>query len=336
MSDPFEALVGGDLPIVPRLEFAVSLRRQLDILLQTEFLVIPHSIPQRKQTMTKTVLTPYLAVHDASAALAFYASAFGAHETMRVAMDDGRVGHAELYIGGAKIFLADEFPEIGVVSPRTLGGTVMSLHLEVDDVDGAFARAVREGATAVAEPADQPHGARHGTLVDPFGHRWMLSQSVEVLSNAELGDRYGELGAELRVPRSASASGGIWAALNFADAVAGIRFAVDVLGFEEQLVVPGDEPGVVVHSELRWPEGGVVQAATADRAGNVYSARPIGSESLYVITADPLAVYTRCVAAGAQILAEPSAPHYDPAGLIFSVRDQEGNIWAFGTYTGEA
>jgi len=331
MTDPFEALVGGDIPMPPRAEFAAALRRQLHLLLHTEPLVIP----QRKQTMTQSVLTPYLAVHDASAALAFYTSAFGADETMRVAMDDGRVGHAELHIGGAKVFLADEFPEIGVVSPRTLGGTVMSLHLEVDDVDAAFARAVREGATPVAEPADQPHGARHGTLVDPFGHRWMLSQSVEDLSNAELRERYEGLGAQVRVRRSTPAGGGIWAALNFADATAGIRFAVDVLGFEEQLVVPGDEPGVVVHGELRWPEGGVVQAATADRAGNVYSARPIGSDSLYVITADPMAVYERCVTNGAQILAEPSAPHYDPAGLVFSVRDPEGNIWAFGTYTGE-
>ena len=93
--------------------------------------------------------------------------------------DDGRVGHAELLIGPARFMLADEYPEIGVLSPATLGGTPLALHLSVDDVDRLFERAVDAGAESLVAPDDQPHGARHGTLLDPYGHRWMLSQQLE-------------------------------------------------------------------------------------------------------------------------------------------------------------
>jgi PhnB protein len=276
---------------------------------------------------------PYLAVHDGPAAIAFYVDALGAQETMRVVMDDGRVGHAELDVGGVSFYLADEFPEIGVVSPRTVGATTSSIHLAVDDVDAVFSAAVAAGATAQSPPADQPDGARRGTLVDPFGHRWMLSQEIEPVSEDEYARRMAAAGA--RVDTSARVHGAIWAALNLRDAPAGIRFVCDVFGFDEQLVVPGDEPGVVIHSQLRWPEGGVVQAATAHRPGNVFSERPVGGQSLYVITADPGVVYERCLAAGMEIISPLAEPDHDPGGLAFSVRDPEGNLWSFGTYDGE-
>ena len=133
--------------------------------------------------------------------------------------------------------------------------------------------------------------------------------------------------------RPASA-GGIWAAINSDDAPAMIRFVVDVLGFTEELVVPGADPSVVVHSQLHWPEGGVVQVGSANRPGNVFSERAVGQQSLYVITADPSAVHERCVASGVEIVAPPDSPEYDPDGMVFSIRDREGNLWSFGTYAG--
>ena len=335
MSDPFDVLAGHDDALSPRPEFATELRSRIEMLLGVPTI----SAPARRTHMTTTSSIPYLTVHDAAAALDFYAAAFGAVEVMRVVMDaeTGSIGHAEFRIGTATFYLSDEFPEMGVVSPQTLGGTSVALHLQVTDVDAAFAAAVAAGARAVAEPADQPHGARHGTLVDSFGHRWMLSQQIENVSLATYADRLAGSGATVVAgPDSRRrAGGGIWAALNFADAPAGIRFMVDVLGFEEQLVVPGAEPGVIEHSQFRWPEGGVVQAATANRQGNMFSARPTGTESLYVITADPMAVHRRCVAARAEIAHEPESPEYDPDGLVFTVRDPEGNLWSFGTYAGE-
>lgn len=299
-----------------------------------------HSSPDQQgpTTMSATHVTPYLTVHNGTAALAFYETAFGAVTGLRVVMDEatGQLGHAEFRIGQAAFYLSDEFPEMGVVSPRTLGGTAVALHLEVTDVDATFAVALDAGASSLAAPADQPHGARHGTLVDPFGHRWMLSQQVETISTSTYANRMREQGAKVTgaATMSAKPQGGIWAALNFQDAQRGIRFMVDVLGFEEELVVTGADPMVVEHSQLRWPEGGIVQAATANRPGNVFSERPIGTESLYVITTDPMAVYRRCIAAACEVIFEPTKPDYDPEGVLFSIRDDEGNIWSFGTYAG--
>jgi uncharacterized glyoxalase superfamily protein PhnB len=118
-------------------------------------------------------LTPYLVVRDARAAMDWYTDAFGA----RVVgdphlMDDDRIGHAELDLGGATVYLADEYPELGLTSPED-GRVSVSLHLSVADVDGAVARAEAAGATVERPPADAPHG-RTGVVVDPYGHRWML------------------------------------------------------------------------------------------------------------------------------------------------------------------
>lgn len=335
MNDPFAVFTGTDEPVNPRPGFASELRAQLALLLTLP--TVPMTTRTRSLPMSASRVTPYLTVHNGAEALAFYADAFGAIETMRVVMNEatGQLGHAEFRIGDAVFFLSDEFPEMGVRSPRSLGGTAVAMHLEVGDVDALFAKAVTAGATSLSEPADQPHGARHGTLMDPFGHRWMLSQPVEQVALAEYGDRMREQGAIVTGASVASVAGGIWAALNYADAQRGIRFMIDVLGFTEDLIVSGSDPAVVEHSQLRWPEGGIVQAATANRSGNPFSERPTGTESLYVITADPTAVYERCVAAGSEVVIAPQSPDYDPTGLVFTIRDVEGNLWSFGTYNGE-
>ncbi len=125
--------------------------------------------------VTRIALTPYLCVHDAARAIEFYTQAFGAIETLRLDAPNHRIGHAELRIGEARLFLADEFPEIDVLSPRTLGGSPVLLHLTVPDVDAWFDRALSAGATVLRPVADQGHGHRNGKLTDPFGHNWMLS-----------------------------------------------------------------------------------------------------------------------------------------------------------------
>ena len=100
--------------------------------------------------------------------------------------DDGRIGHAEIHIGDDVVYLADEFPEMAVVSPQTLGGTPVTLHLNVAEVDATFKQAVAAGATSLREPADQFYGDRNATILDPFGHRWMLSARIEDLSAEEM------------------------------------------------------------------------------------------------------------------------------------------------------
>jgi len=119
-------------------------------------------------------ISPYLAVADARAALAFYVEAFGAVPRGQVyEMEDGRIGHAEVLVGDTVLMLADEYPEIGLLGPLARGGSTTSLHLTVPDVDAVVARAVAAGATLEREVADAPYG-RTGVVLDPAGHRWMV------------------------------------------------------------------------------------------------------------------------------------------------------------------
>jgi PhnB protein len=134
---------------------------------------------------------PYLRVRDGSAAIAFYARAFDATETFRlVDPDDRRVGHAELRLGAATIMLSDEYPEMGIVGPQTLGGVSSDLHLHVDDADAAIARAIDAGATLVRAPTDAFYGERSGRVRDPFGHEWTIGHSLEELDPAEMQRRW--------------------------------------------------------------------------------------------------------------------------------------------------
>lgn len=131
-------------------------------------------------------VTPYLSIKDAPRAIAFYKEAFDAIEMMRIMQPDGRVGHAELKIGDSVIMLSSEFPEMGVRSPQTLGGSPVSIHLYVKDADAVFNRTVAAGATVRRPLADQFYGDRSGGVEDPFGHIWWISTHKEDLSPEEI------------------------------------------------------------------------------------------------------------------------------------------------------
>lgn len=125
----------------------------------------------------------------------------------------------------------------------------------------------------------------------------------------------------------------VWPTLVYGDARVAIRFLVDAFGFEESLVVPGATDDVVEHAQLRWPEGGGVMLGTANRQGNVFSQRPTGTASVYVVTDEPDKLFERATGAGAVVVHGLRDEDYGSRG--FSVRDPEGNIWSFGTYRGE-
>jgi PhnB protein len=134
----------------------------------------------------RTVI-PYLTLNNTREALAFYKKAFGAEEVVCMAGPGGHgVAHAEIKIGDSLLFLADEFPGMGNPSPKTLGGTTAGIHLNVEDVDAVFARAVAAGATAAMPPANMFWGDRFGKLTDPFGHSWSLSTHIEDVSPEEM------------------------------------------------------------------------------------------------------------------------------------------------------
>ena len=131
---------------------------------------------------------PYLTVSNASEAIAFYKAAFGAVEALCIT-NEGMVGHAELEIGKARIMLSDEFPDHDALSPQTIGGTPVMIHLYVEDVDAFTARAADAGLKVLRPVADQFYGDRGGKFEDPFGHRWWIATHKEDIPPEELNRR---------------------------------------------------------------------------------------------------------------------------------------------------
>jgi PhnB protein len=142
----------------------------------------PERALNREMSMAKqfrpaiSSLTPYLCVRNAKGAIEFYRRAFDAVEIMRLEDDGNRVTHCELAIGNGRIYLADEFPEQGIVGPQTLGGSPVLIDLDVNDVEVWIERALCHGATLV-RPLELPEvGLQSGKFQDPFGHIWLLTR----------------------------------------------------------------------------------------------------------------------------------------------------------------
>jgi PhnB protein len=136
-------------------------------------------------------VSPHLVVDDGAAAIDFYVKAFGAVELGRVPGPDGKLMHAALQINGSTVMLNDDFPEYNdgkSSTPTALGGTPVTIHLTVTDVDSKFQQALDAGATVVQPLQDQFWGDRYGVLRDPFGHQWSLGQPVREVSPEEIAE----------------------------------------------------------------------------------------------------------------------------------------------------
>jgi len=146
-------------------------------------------------------ITPFVTVRDAARAIEFYKQAFGAKEKGVMKGPEGKVMHAELVIGDSIIMLADEFPEFGSLSPQSIGDSGAGLHIYIEDVDSAFDRAVKAGATVEMPVADMFWGDRYGKLRDPFGHKWSIGTHKADLSMEEMKKGMDETMAKM--PKSA-------------------------------------------------------------------------------------------------------------------------------------
>jgi PhnB protein len=147
-----------------------------------------------KANDAQQTLRAHMTVHDAKAAIAFYVKAFGAVEAFRlVEPGSGKVGHAEIRIGDSILMLNDEYPDFGAKSPAATGGSPVAFHIQVADADKAVDRAVKAGATLVRPVQDQFYGDRSGMVACPFGYRWFLASTKEVVSPAEMQKRWSEM-----------------------------------------------------------------------------------------------------------------------------------------------
>jgi uncharacterized glyoxalase superfamily protein PhnB len=270
MTDPFDALRIIDVPLDPRPEFASDLRRVITATLEANVTQTETDAASQQDAATQTV-TPYISVRNASDALAFYVEAFDAVELTRLVADDGRIGHAEIMIGGSKMMLADEYPEIDSVGPQTRGGPTSSFTIEVADVDASFERAVAAGGTVERPVADQFHGNRIGWLRDPFGHRWALSTPIAGFDRAEYRDVAQQEGFELidsRQLKEHEQGDLYYFALSVHDFAKARAFFGAVLGWELTIERPDARQGHI--SNISAPPGGITQVAGASPGAQLW------------------------------------------------------------------
>ncbi len=146
--------------------------------------------------MAQTTLIPHISCRNAVEAVEFYKKAFGAEIPMQMNTPDGRVMHASVVIDGATLYLCDEFPEHGGKSPQMLGGSPVTLHLQVADCDAVFGRAVEAGCEVVMPLGDMFWGDRYGLVRDPFGHSWSIATTVREMSPEQMAAAMQECMAE--------------------------------------------------------------------------------------------------------------------------------------------
>jgi PhnB protein len=269
-------------------------------------------------------VTAYLCCRNANDALEFYKNVFGAKETFRLQEPSGRIGHAELRIGNTEVMLADEYPEYGVVGPQSLGGSSVTMHLYVDDVDALAKLAVEAGARLVRPVSDEFYGDRSGRIVDPFGHEWIIATRKEELPVDVIKKRYDELMRAESAPTVSPIPPGLHTITPYfqvSDARKLIDFVTQAFGAEEMFRVPMPD-GSIVHAEVRIGDS-MIEVADA---GEQYKAMP-GAIHYYVEDTD--AVYRRALDAGGISLAEPVDQAYGERSA--GVRDPVGNNWYIAT-----
>lgn len=142
-------------------------------------------------------VTPHLVCAGAAKAIEFYKAAFGASEIDRLAGPGGALMHAAIRIGDSIVFLVDEMPQWGSLGPLARGGSSVTIHLYVADVDAAFAKAVTAGCTVKMPVTDMFWGDRYGQVTDPFGHSWSLATHKRDLTQAEIEEGFKAMAAQM-------------------------------------------------------------------------------------------------------------------------------------------
>ena len=286
-------------------------------------------------TAVRQAAAPYMTLKDTAHAIEFYKKAFGAIETFRLTEPSGKIGHAQITIGGSTIMLADEYPDYGAISPATLGGSPVKMHLYVDDVDAVFEQAVAAGAKIVRPVEDQFYGDRSGQLSDPFGYNWTVATPQQALSLEEIQRRFTEMSTpqpkkEPAVDPIPKGYTTLTTYLVAQDADALIDFMKKTFDAEELFRTgPGSEGGL--HCEVRI--GDSMLMVGGGGAGMKWRGTPMPSAfHLYVPDCD--ATYARALEAGGTSIDKPADQVYGERSA--TVKDAAGNYWYVATYKGES
>jgi PhnB protein len=312
------AKIAAQLRDLPGEDFKARLK--LDLERRTSMASKPAVATEVRQTAV-----PYVCVKDAAAAIDFYKNVFGATEVMRLVGPDKKIGHAEIRIGNSSMYLSDEFPDHGALSPQTLGGSPVRMSLSVDDVDAVAARAVAAGAKEVRPIEDQFYGERSGQYADPFGYVWNISTVKEEISGAEMQKRMDALmkqGAFSTAPPAVKPIPEGFHTLTQYLAVNGaaelIDFFKEAFGAIETFRVNRPGAQLIMHAQLRIGDS-ILELADATEE---FGARAVAN-ILHVDDVD--AVYQRALKAGATSLSTPREQPYGDREA--GVKDPAGNQW---------
>jgi PhnB protein len=339
IADPLATRPGIDAEVEPLLRLAIDLRdlprpqfrAQLKARLAGESTAATRTeIPP---VAFRATATTYLCVRNAAAALEFYKNAFGATELMRLSGPGEKISHACIVIGGASIMLADELPEAGFLSPQSLGGSPVKIHLDVTDVDGLAARALAAGAEEVRPVQDQFYGARSGQFADPFGYTWILSMRTEEVTPAEMQRR---LDAMLKPEDKTAVSNTNIIRAGFRTVTPylvvpnvheEIAFIRQVFAGEGEIHGLGSAGGF--HSECKIGDSMLMIGGGGE--DSTWQGTPVPA-TIHIYVDDVDAVYEQAVQAGATDLHPPQDQVYGERSAAF--RDVGGNQWYPATYKG--
>ena len=286
------------------------------------------SSPVMKLEPALPSLSVYLCFNDAAGAIEYYKEAFGAEELMRLAEPSGKIGHAEIKIGETVILMSDEYPDYGAISPQTLGGSHMKLHLSVADVDSFVQKAVSLGANLVRPIEDQSYGDRSGQIADPFGYTWIISthkQDVPVKEMQKQFDEFLEKGAT-KETASTSTPSYRREGFNTVTPYLTVEQPAELLEFTRKAFLAtelGRTTGSAggMHAETRIGDSMLMIGG-----GVGLEQRPTAIH-LYVPDVDE--AYRRALEAGATSLMEPAdQPYGERSG---AVQDPTGNRWYIAT-----
>ncbi len=327
------------LPADPRLASLARIAAQFTTLPRPDFRARLKSDLKGKSSMTTATETvtrvrqtaaPRLRINNASAAIEFYKKAFGARENLRFENELG-LPHAEIQIGNAVIFLADESPDYGMPGPLALGGSPVSIELFVEDSDALVAQAVAAGATLTAQVEDQFYGYRSGKVTDPFGYTWTIATVKEEISVEEMHRRFEPIRQQMMkkpsvdpIPKGYRT---VTPYLVAEDGPALLEFVKQVFGAEEVFRTVGSAGGL--HSEARIGDsmlmiGGGIPGRELRSTAN--------TTALHVYVKDVDAVYHKALASGATSISAPRDQEYGERGG--AVKDAAGNYWYIATHIG--
>jgi len=317
--------VAQDLVGLPREAFRTELQQQL-----TRRDSMSSAAPQPETNPVRS-MSIYICVANASAAIDFYRAAFGAKELWRLVEPGGKIGHAEVQIGNTSFMLSDEYPDYNTLSPETIGGSSVKLHLDVADVDAFAEHAIKAGATLVRPIADQFYGDRSGQLADPFGYTWIVSTHIKDVPVEEMQKELDKWAQE-EAAQSSSEDGYVKEPRlrrenrHAVTPYLTVRQPAELIDFVTQAF------GAIEHFRTTGPAGGMhAEVSIGDSVVMIGGAEHIEPKpaAIHLYVPDVDQAYERALQAGAKsLMPVQDQPYGERSG---GVEDVHGNRWYIAT-----